>query len=42
MVVMIMDGAILFDCADCKTEVGGMENIADDTQRLLSKGCLAH
>lgn len=42
MIVAVMEGALLFDCADCRTEVGMIDNVQEDTHALLAKGCKGH
>lgn len=42
VIVAVMEGALLFDCADCKAEIGMMEDIQADSKALLEKGCRGH
>ena len=37
--VMIMEGMLLFDCGECKNEIGAVDNIQEFTEECLSHGC---
>jgi hypothetical protein len=42
MLVIVMQGALLFNCADCSSPTGMMENVEKETRQLLDEGCQNH